>query len=130
MSSLGLWGRRCGFFGCFGSFRDGAPASCLDWHMGKYCSSRPVEDDTSCCLALRVRARIPLAVLHLCWCSEGQEAPRWRWLIWTKRPSRVSFVLVAGKVLLDRPMVHVLEELYETNMRLADSNLPLELSPY
>ena len=50
MSLLGLWGRRCGFFGGFGSFHDGAPASCLDWHMGRYCSSRPVDDVASCCL--------------------------------------------------------------------------------
>jgi len=43
-----------------------------------------------------------------------------------KRPSQVTFVLVAGKVLLRRPTVHVLKELNQTNIGLKDSEAAIE----
>jgi len=75
MSSLALWGPSLLNYACFGSFRDGVPASCLNWHMGKYCSSQSAEYNTSFYLVLGFRAPEFHLLLHLCWSREGQEAP-------------------------------------------------------
>jgi len=44
---------------------DGAPASRRNWHVGRYCSSLPVENDSSNQPVLQLRANLTLAVAPL-----------------------------------------------------------------